>query len=92
MITLEKQIDELTKEIYNFYQVDNLIYLSNYTVLKRETTRKTKYSVVKKYDRLNTRDSSLSEDQVPFTEEIKAEAIKMYIDSLKIMLWSERKK
>ena len=89
-IIVEKQIDELTEERFEFYQTENKLYLDKYFVSKRESTRKRNYRILVRYDRLRERDNTITEDQVPFTDEIKAQAIKQYVDSIKCLKWSER--
>ena len=87
---LKKQIDELTVEEFDFYASGTNLYLDRYLLLKKESKKKKKYSVLKLYSRLNARDSTIKEDQVPFTDEIKAEAIKQFTESIKCLKWSER--
>jgi hypothetical protein len=91
-IIIEREIDELTIERFEFYQTDNKLYLDKYYIMKRESKRKRIYNLVrsKLYNRLMERDSTLTEAQVPFTDEIKALAIKQYTDSIKCLKWSER--
>jgi hypothetical protein len=89
-IYVEKVIDDLTTEQFHFYQTENKLYLDKYYLMKRENTKQRSYKVIKRYDRLMERDSTLTEAQVPFTDEIKALAIKQYVDSIKCLKWSER--
>lgn len=88
---VKKQIDELTVEEFDFYVSGTDLYLDRYLLLKKENKKKRKYSVLKLYSRLMLRDSTIKEDQVPLTDEIKAEAIKQFTDSIKCLKWSERK-
>jgi hypothetical protein len=68
---IEKQIDELTKERFSFTVFnDNILVLDSYYFLSRENTRKRNYNRVKRYDRLSGRDSNITIEQVPLTEEI----------------------
>jgi hypothetical protein len=91
-IIVEKRIDQLNIETFEFYQTDNKLYLDKYYMKKRENERKRNHVVDRKrfYDRLSERNSTLTEAQVPFTDEIKALAIKQYVDSIKCLKWSER--
>ena len=91
-IIVEIRIDALTVETFEFYQTENKLYLDKYYVNKRENERKRNYlpDRTKYYDRLRDRDSTLKESEVPFTDEIKALAIKQYTDSIKCLKWSER--
>jgi hypothetical protein len=90
-IRFEHRIDELTIEKWEFYQTDNNIYLDGYVVLMRESTLKRNYTkVLKRYDRLMERDSTIKESEVPFTDEIRKEAIKQFTDTIRCIKWSER--
>ena len=89
-ILIENQIDELTTEQWYFYQTENRLYLDKYYLMKREDKKKRNYRVVKRYDRLMERDSTLTEAEVPFTEEIRKSAIKKYSDMLQCLKWSEK--
>jgi hypothetical protein len=90
-MTIEKQIDELTKETFRFWIKDNLIILDSYYFFRRENTRKRNYNVLKKYERLNGRDNNITLQEVPLTEELKAEVLEEYTKTLKIMTWEEYK-
>lgn len=90
-MTIEKQIDELTKETFRFWIKDNLIILDSYALLHRETTRKRNYNFIKRYERLGGRDSKTTLQEVPLTEELKAEALQEYIKTLRVIIWTEYK-
>jgi hypothetical protein len=89
-IIIEKQIDELTIERFEFYQTENKLYLDKYFIMKRENTRKRNYNTVVRYDRLRERDNTITEAEVPFTDEIKTQAINQFTNSIKCLKWSER--
>jgi hypothetical protein len=89
-VIIEKHIDELTIERFEFYQTENKLYLDKYFVMKRESTRKHNYNTAVRYNRLNERDSTITEAQVPFTDEIRTQAIKLFADSIVCLKWSER--
>ena len=92
-MTLEKQIDELTKEKFTFTIFnDNILVLDSYYYLSRENTRKRTWNTIRNYERLSRRNSKISLEQVPFTEEIKKEVLEEYIKTLKVMTWTEYKK
>ena len=95
MIRIEKPIDELTTEIFEFAEFDmsagyNLI-LDNYYILKKESKRH-KPVIISKYCRLNVRDSNITENQVPLTDEIKTQVFNEYISKIKVIKWSEKNK
>jgi hypothetical protein len=88
---IEKQIDELTKERFSFWVNGNILILDSYNLFLRENKTKRKYNSIKCYDRLYTRNSTITLEQVPLTEEIKNEALQEYIKTLKVMTWEEYK-
>lgn len=90
-MVIEKQIDELTKEWFTFWVNGNLIILSTYFLLSRENTRKRTYTAIKKYDRLYERDSNITLEEVPLTQEIREEVLSEHVKSLKVMTWAEYK-
>ena len=87
---IERIKDELTKETWDFTLIHETLFLNGYQLLKRENTRKRKYSTIKKYDRLQRRYSTIEESEVPFTEEIKKEALQRYFETIDVRRWSER--
>ena len=89
-MTIERVKDELTKETWDFTLIRETLFLNGYQLLKRENTRKRKYISVKKYDRLQKRNSNIEESQVPLTNEIKKEALERYFDTIDVRRWSER--
>lgn len=91
-MTIEKQIDELTKEQFSFGIFNNVLVLNSYNLSLKEDKTKRKYNITKCYDRLYTRNSTITLEQVPLTEEIKNEAKLEYIKTIKVMTWKEYKK
>ena len=89
-MTIERVKDELTKETWDFTLIRDTLFLNGYQLLKRENTRRRKYSAIKKYDRLQSRNSTIEESQVPFTDEIKKEALDRYFETIDVRRWSER--
>lgn len=89
-ITITNQIDKNTIEEYGFTIMDsNIIYLNTYRIATKEP-RQRYARTVKRYDRLNSRDSTIKEEDVPFTPEIREEAIRIFSTQLKCLKWSER--
>ena len=82
--------DELTKETWNFTLLGETLFLDAYQLRKRENTRKRKYSAIKKYYRLGRKESTIEESEVPFTDEIKKEALQRYFETIDCRRWSER--
>ena len=89
-VEIEKVIDELNKEIWFFVLIRNTLFLDGYELLCRESTRKRKYNVIKRYDRLQRRYSTIEESEVPLTSEIKKEALQTYFDTIDCRKWSEK--
>ena len=87
---IERVKDELTKECWGFTLIRETLFLNEYQLLKRESTRKRKYVTVKRYDRLQSRNSNIEESEVPFTNEIKKEALERYFETIDVRRWSER--
>lgn len=90
-MTIEKKIDELTKESFRFWINGNVIILDAYYLFSRENSRKRNYNALKIYERVGGRDNNIAPQEVPFTEEIKIEALQEYIKTLKVMPWEEFK-
>jgi hypothetical protein len=88
---IEKQVNELTKEVWGFTVIDRIIYLDSYHVMTRESTRARKYRSIKQYERIKSRDNTLTENEVPFTDELRQEVLNEYFKTLKCLKWSERK-
>lgn len=87
---IEKQIDDLTFVRWRFTFIDKTLYLDGYTLLQKESKRHKNFKVLKKYDRLMGRYNTIQESEVPFTDEIKAEALNQFVSTIKVIKWSER--
>jgi hypothetical protein len=88
-VTLDIDTGELTKEVYTFYLLDNVLWLDSYTKFEK-ATKKSGYKSKGFYDRLRQRESSILESEVPLTYEIKLEAMDEFISRLSVKTWSER--
>ncbi len=91
MVEIHKQIDELTVEQWNFGLINDTLYLNSYFLLKKESKRHKNFKFLKKYDRLMHRDNTIQESEVPFTEELKTEALNQFMSKIKVLKWSEKK-
>ncbi|MEB3150553.1 MAG: hypothetical protein VKL60_16265 [Sphaerospermopsis sp.] len=88
---IQKQIDELTFEKWRFTFMDgSRIYLDGYSLLQKESKRHKTFKVLKYYDRLSSRDSTMLESEVPFTDELKQQALSQFVSKIKVLRWSER--
>jgi len=90
IMIVERIKDELTKEIWYFTLIRETLFLDGYQLLKKDSTRMRKYSTVKVYNRLMKRESTMEESEVPFTDEIKKEALQKYFETIDVCRWSER--
>ena len=88
---LRKQIDDLTIEVWRFNDIDRHLYLDAYALMKRESKRHRKYKYELRYERLSGRDSNITENDVPFTDDIRKEALEIYYSKIECLKWSERK-
>jgi len=89
---VEKQIDMLTKERFEFSVIDNVIIFNSYELFSRENKNKRSYNSIKHYNRFFRRDSNITLQEVPLTEELKTEVLQEYIKTLKVMTWEEYKR
>lgn len=85
-----KQVDELTIERWEFSFIGLNLYLNTYSLEKKESKKHRTYKAIKKYDRLWRRDNTITEEEVPFTDEIKQEALNKFMLGIKVLKWSER--
>lgn len=90
-MTIEIKIDDLNKEVYKFWENSTDLILDSYSLLSRENKRKQKWSYLKTYERVSSRQSTISEDEVPLTREIKKMVLDEYIKLLSVKTWSEYK-
>ena len=96
-ISIEKNLDPLTKERWEFLLFETDIVLDRYELGHRENTRKRSWGIVKLYSRLTHGinrygNNLIGEEDVPLTEEIKKEVLEKFISKLKVIRWGERKR
>lgn len=92
-ITITKET-ELEQQEWTFTLFDTDIVLDNYYLRKRQTKRH-KFQTEKRYNRLGDRGygyDRLTSEQVPLTEEMKAEVKQKFMDKIRVCLWEERGK
>ena len=87
---LRKQINDLTIEVWRFNYIDRHLYLDAYYLMTKESKRHKKYRYELRYERLSGRNSNIKESDVPFTDEIRKEALDEYCSKIKCLKWSER--
>jgi hypothetical protein len=86
MVAIEviKEIDELNREVYKFCVLyETSLKLNEYALQNRETKRH-KFKNKKYYDRLRDRSSTIDIDDIVLTEDIKQEAINIFISRLAV--------
>jgi hypothetical protein len=89
-IEIIKQVEELTFEKWRFYLKDNNIYLDAYFLMSKESKKHRNFKIIKSYERLRERYATMKEDEVPFSDELKSEVLAKYVDTIKVIKWSER--
>ena len=87
---IEKQIDDLTFERWRFTFTYGTIFLDGYFLLQKESKRHKNFRVLKQYNRIIGRNNTMLESEVPFTDELKAEALNQFVSTIKVLKWSER--
>ena len=85
-----KQIDDLTFERWRFTFMYGTIFLDGYCLLQKENKRKKNFKVLKQYDRIMGIGNNITETEVPFTDELKAEVLSQFVYMIKVRKWSER--
>jgi len=86
------EINELTREIYRFYYMDNTIYLSEYYLMQKESKNKRTYKTILRYDRIMNRSNNIEESDIVLTDELKKQALEIFVSNIKVKKWSERGK
>jgi hypothetical protein len=89
---MEHKTDDLNKETWSFYFDDmrNILYLDSYIVWHRETTRKRNWDIVRQYRRIGRRrdyQNSIELAEVPFTDDIKREALADFASKITVKTW-----
>lgn len=90
MITIERCIDELTIETWYFRFIDGNIMLQSYYFDKRESKRHRKYKTIKKYDRFDSRNSTLNEEDVVLTDKMRQEVLNQFMSTVRVLKWGEK--
>jgi hypothetical protein len=85
---MERMIDDLHKEEWRFWFDDSSmnLYLDSYTLWSRATKRHG-WTAVSRYNRIDNRHCNLTVDQVPFTDDIKAQSLKEFVGMIQIKVW-----
>lgn len=81
--TIERPAENrLTSKVWEFALLDREMVLDDYYEMARESTRH-KLKVVRKWRRLNQRDNDIEIAQVPFPEDVPAEAKQKLLDYIR---------
>jgi hypothetical protein len=89
---VERAINELEREVWEFWFQDLVLWLDNYYFEERETKRH-KFKIIRSYSRLHKRsyDSKMiNEESVELPEEIVKAAIDFVAAQIVVKRWSER--
>jgi len=86
---VERKIDDLNRLTWGFMMIDKNIVLSTYSVWNRETKRHG-WKIVDAYSSHNRRGSSFQEIDVPLPEDVKEEALNLYVSMLRVCKFSDR--
>jgi hypothetical protein len=78
--------DGLVVERWRFCLIDKCLVLDAYTKTVRPSKRH-KGAVAHHYERLNERDSTISEEQVPWSQELADEALRALTSSIRVGRW-----
>lgn len=87
--SIKKEVNDCCYEEYVFWVDENHIFLDKYFIMAKPLNGR-KFRIEKFYDRVNSRESNLTEAEVPFSNSIKAEAIEIFAKELKCLKWLER--
>jgi hypothetical protein len=84
-VSVLKEIDEFTKEEYEFILFGNLDLVLDEYILTQRITKRHKFNKVKYYNRIRSKDSTMLVEEVPLTDEIVKKAIDDVISRLKVI-------
>jgi hypothetical protein len=87
---IRKQIDDLTLEIWGFTFIYGTIFLDSYYLGQKESKRHRNYKSLKQYSRLLGRNNTITESEVPLTDELKTEVLKQFISTIEVKKWGEK--
>jgi len=85
--------DKLTGKKWGFILFENSLVFDSYMEFERKTPRSKEITTIQ-YQRIkmgNFNGKELSEEEAPFPDDIKQEALQKLIDQLKVVTWSEYK-
>ena len=92
MIKVERKIDDLTKEVWTFVDINYNICMTGYSLLKKKSTRNRTWTSDIHFDTYLSRGSTIKEIDVPLPEYVKLDAFNHYISKLRVCKFSERKR
>ena len=64
--------------------------IQSYNFDKRESKRHRKYKTIKKYDRFDRRNSTLNEEDVVLTDEMKRQVLNQFMSTIRVIKWGEK--
>lgn len=90
LVVITKNNGKLEQQEWRFILIDCVLYLDFYTMWTRKTANHKYTSSDGIYSRINDRECRLKESDVPYTDELKAEAIAKLTQMITVKKWSER--
>ena len=88
-MTVERKLDDFNRLTWGFIMIDKNIVVSTYSVWARQTKRHG-WKIVNSYRSHDRRHSSLQENDVPLPEDVKQEALDLYVSMLRVCKFSDR--
>lgn len=90
-ITILDEENPLKGEFFRFTAFETVLVLEEYLQFERPTKRH-KPVIGKVYSRLDTRKSTMRENEVVIPDDVRQQASEKFISMIKICKWSEYKK
>ena len=87
---LEKRMDALTAHYWRFRFMHGHLFLTSFVLLKKKSLKHRKFHPVEIYDRIDKRNSTIQESEVPISKEIRDEALQAFFKTISCKLWSEK--
>lgn len=86
-IEVEHPLNELSTVKWIFWLDGTNMWLDHYIEMSRVSKRH-KFIVNRNYNRLDLRQSNMTVEEVPLSEEVKSEALKQLVSQITIQKWA----
>lgn len=87
-VEVKKQRSTTSIEVWEFVLIRNTLYLDRYYTAVKDSTRHRKYHKKLIYNRLDKRGNNIEVQVIPLSEEIKQEALELYLKKVECKKWS----